>query len=60
MPIRINVPVDADDKEISVMLTDAQLAKALAGADAGRAAILVTRDGQAPAKWVARIERVAA
>jgi hypothetical protein len=59
MCLRIRVPVDRDDTEVTVTLTDAELLAAIEGRDS-HARVVIDRDGMAPATGIVKLERVAA
>jgi hypothetical protein len=59
MSLQIRVPVDRDDTEVTVVLTDAELAKAVEGKDS-HARVVIDREGLAPATGLVKLERVAA
>lgn len=59
MCLRIRVPVDREDTEVIVTLTDAELRAAVEGRDS-HARVQIDREGDAPATGIVKMERVAA
>lgn len=57
--LRIRIPVDSDDREVTVLLDPKELEKAHAGREAG-ACVTIQREGGAPLHTRALVERVAA
>lgn len=59
MVLRIRIPVDRQDNEVTVRLDPSELQKALAGQDGG-ACVVISRECGNPLHVRAAIERVAA
>ena len=57
--LRIKIPVDQQDNEVTVTLYPAEVEKALAG-QRGGACVVISRDDGGPLHVRAQIERVAA